>query len=297
MDEKRIIELDNFQKKYFIEREPFFQKLVPNGEIIDVKWITPKNPTFIGFHNEYEIHFFKKGGGIYFINGLKCEVNKNSVVIIKPKQIHYFIPEKNKDIEKGTLYFLPQIIKKLKIEKKEILNRDSPCNLILTEEEATIVELIFKFILRENEEKNDYWQDIVTSLLKILILFFERIKREHKEEFYINPLVKNMIEYIEKNFKNEFSLEKMARELKFSVSHLSHLFKKHMGLSIKQYLLQRRIAEAKYILENEPFIKIIAVAERVGFSNFPLFNRCFKKIVGMTPLKYKKYILQRGKGK
>lgn len=290
----KVIELNEFQKKFFIEREPIFQKLIPLGEIIDIKWLTPKNPTFIGFHNEYEIHFFKRGSGIYFVNGIKCEVQKNSMVIIKPKQIHYFIPEKKSEIEKGTIYFSTQLLEECGLKEKKFLKKQLPCNLILTEEEEIFVEMIFKTLLKENTKKEKFWKEIIVSLMKILFLFIERLEEQRENKIpIVNPLVRKILDYIEKNFTKKISIEEIAEKMQCSVSHISHLFKKNMGLSIKQYIIQRRIAEAKYILENEIFVKMSAIAERVGFSNFALFNKYFKRMTGITPAQYQKFMMKK----
>jgi len=286
--DRNNLNLSNSQKAYFIEREPIFQQLVSEEEIIDVKWIFPKNPTFIGFHNEYEIHFFKKGEGVYYIGGRKCEVERNHIVIIKPKQIHYFIPKKGTQIEKGTLYFTPNLFRIINSKK---FPQNFPCSFQVNEDEAIIIEMIFKFLLKEKKEKNIYWDEIVKAQLKILILLIKRIGRQNKQKHIVSPLVKKIIEYIEKNFRNHFSIQKMANDLQISISHLAHTFKQNMGLTIKQYLLQRRIAEAKFIIENQPYVKMSVVGEKVGFSNFSLFNRTFKKMVGMSPSAYQKIAL------
>ncbi len=45
--------------------------------------------------------------------------------------------------------------------------------------------------------------------------------------------------------------------------------RRHTGCGFKHYVIERRIAEAKLLLRNEPQLKIAAVAEAVGFKSFP----------------------------
>ncbi len=59
-------------------------------------------------------------------------------------------------------------------------------------------------------------------------------------------------------------------------------------MSIKQYILQRRVAEAKCLLLEESGLTVKAVSARTGFSDFSLFNRKFKDLTGMTATAYRR---------
>lgn len=49
------------------------------------------------------------------------------------------------------------------------------------------------------------------------------------------------IEYIEKNLKNELSTEIIAGEIGYSVYHFSRIFKEEMGISLMEYVKERKL--------------------------------------------------------
>ncbi|WP_187273917.1 helix-turn-helix transcriptional regulator [Paenibacillus sp. N3.4] len=70
-----------------------------------------------------------------------------------------------------------------------------------------------------------------------------------------------------------------------STNHLSHLFKKQLGISIHKYVTHIRIEQSKRkIIEGK--YSLTEIAEEVGFSSIHLFSRSFKASVGMTPSRF-----------
>lgn len=66
-----------------------------------------------------------------------------------------------------------------------------------------------------------------------------------------------------------------------SPSHLTHLFKEQLGITIHKYLTYVRIEQAKKrILESD--VSLTQIAEQSGFSSIHHFSRIFKSTVGMT---------------
>lgn len=88
--------------------------------------------------------------------------------------------------------------------------------------------------------------------------------------------------YISLHYMNEITLNEVAEILSLSRSYLSTLFKKEIGISFTQYLIDFRLNRAIEIiqLENLPLNR---VAEMVGYPNYPQFSKIFKKHKGMSP--------------
>ncbi|WP_141336292.1 helix-turn-helix domain-containing protein [Paenibacillus sp. tmac-D7] len=100
-------------------------------------------------------------------------------------------------------------------------------------------------------------------------------------------VIKQACDYAEKNYMQEISLTQIAEYAGLSVSHFSALFKQHTGDSFVNYINQIRIDKAKQLLL-EPDLKIYQVADMVGFSSMPYFNRVFKNMTGLSPNEYRK---------
>ncbi|MDQ0204142.1 AraC family transcriptional regulator [Pectinatus haikarae] len=101
-------------------------------------------------------------------------------------------------------------------------------------------------------------------------------------------LVRKITAYIDKNYKESISLEKISRDLYISPSRLSHVFKEETGLSPIQYAIHRRIGEAQSLLveTDEP---ICFIEESLGFCSSVHFSMMFKKHVGISPKAYRQH--------
>lgn len=92
--------------------------------------------------------------------------------------------------------------------------------------------------------------------------------------------------YINTNFSNNITLEFAAYELSLSSNYPGTLFKKYMGTSFNEYLNNTRLKYARgLLLSSELTGKEIAFAS--GYSSLEYFSYCFKKIMNITPGKYR----------
>lgn len=99
--------------------------------------------------------------------------------------------------------------------------------------------------------------------------------------------IRRAVEYIRINLNQDLSLDSISGSLNLNSYELSRQFKKETGKNITEYINNRRINEAIYILENEN-ISITDVAFTVGFNDVNYFTKVFKKLKGVTPSEYRK---------
>jgi AraC family transcriptional regulator len=99
------------------------------------------------------------------------------------------------------------------------------------------------------------------------------------------PKLQQITEYINEHLHEDVKLIELAAIAQISPYHFLRLFKQSMGLTPHQYILQRRIHKAKYLLQ-ESELSIADIAFRVGFCDQSHFTRCFKRLLGMTPKQF-----------
>lgn len=279
--------------------KPVYQKILERKETSPVKCIWDiyqirsksslphyiRSKSNLAYHNELEFHYIKRGNGSYFIKNRRYPVAKNHLIIIKPREIHAFIPESSSCIEKGSLYFLPSFVTGRKLE---FIIKKCPHIILLTEKEATLIEVILKNIAEEIDNKKNFWDEAVHSGIALFLSILKRGSLRKNTTARKNPLTEKIIDYLEQNFTEDLPLSGIAKIFSLSVSRISHLFKKETGLSLKNYILQRRIVEAKKLLAENDDMKVSTISARVGFNTFSLFNHSFKKITGLTPTNYRR---------
>ncbi|TDF93261.1 response regulator transcription factor [Paenibacillus piri] len=103
----------------------------------------------------------------------------------------------------------------------------------------------------------------------------------------VHSSIKRVCEYIDTHYYENFTLARLAEMSYMSVSHFSMLFKKTTGQTCLNYINQIRIHRAKKLLQ-EPDLKIYEIADMVGYSSMPYFNRIFKQLVMITPAEYRR---------
>jgi AraC family transcriptional regulator len=95
-----------------------------------------------------------------------------------------------------------------------------------------------------------------------------------------------VIEYIEANLDRDIALAALAQTAGMSTHYFSELFKQSVDVSPHQYVLRRRIARARNLL-NDPGVTVLEAAVRSGFSDQSHFTKIFRRIVGVTPTGYR----------
>jgi len=97
---------------------------------------------------------------------------------------------------------------------------------------------------------------------------------------------KKALEYLQKNYTNDLSLNQTADYIGVNSSYLSRIFKEDCGLGFAEYLNIVRVKQAKYLIEKTD-IKLKDIVKQVGFNNYTYFFKVFKIVAGITPVEYK----------
>jgi AraC-like DNA-binding protein len=92
--------------------------------------------------------------------------------------------------------------------------------------------------------------------------------------------------YLRDNQGRQLSVRDVAAEVNLSERHANRLFHEQMGVSIVEYLTQRRIESAvRLLLERRLSIK--EVAHAVGYSDVHYFTTLFRRRTGMPPAAFR----------
>ena len=121
--------------------------------------------------------------------------------------------------------------------------------------------------------------------MKIFLDYTERVKNNSIPE-HVDLTIKETIAYIENNTNSHLHVEKISEVIGYSRSYLTTKFKKQMGMSIHDYVMNTKINEAKELLlyTSKP---IVEISEYLCFSSQSHFQTVFKRLTGTTPLKYR----------
>ncbi|MBO5306197.1 MAG: PocR ligand-binding domain-containing protein [Clostridia bacterium] len=110
----------------------------------------------------------------------------------------------------------------------------------------------------------------------------------------IGQLIKD---YIKKNLSHKITLADLSWNLHFSTVTLTEHFKREFGITITEYILQKRMKMASQMLLNDRDISIKDIAEACGFADVEYFSRSFKQYYGVSPSAYRKQATERSEEK
>lgn len=95
------------------------------------------------------------------------------------------------------------------------------------------------------------------------------------------------LDYIELNYSQQFSMEYLADLCHWSPTHFRRVFRDIMHASPLDYVNHTRISNACNLLQSTED-SILDISEAVGFHSVSSFNRCFIRIMQMSPREYRK---------
>jgi AraC-like DNA-binding protein len=101
-----------------------------------------------------------------------------------------------------------------------------------------------------------------------------------------------VFEYVEKHCDSSIQVEQAARLCAMSTSHFMYFFKRATGQSFLSYVNHFRVAKAQVLLSTSD-MPLANISQEVSFCNQSYFGMVFRKLVGVTPLAYRRRI---GKG-
>lgn len=94
-------------------------------------------------------------------------------------------------------------------------------------------------------------------------------------------------EYISEHLKDQLTVSQIASVIHLSPDYMTKVFKKETGMTIKEYMIKKRMKLAKELLrDTEKTVSDIAI--EVGYDNLSYFVRLFRSFYGVTPKQYQK---------
>lgn len=126
------------------------------------------------------------------------------------------------------------------------------------------------------------------AYLTLLTVHLARLARADLEvsEGIANPLVAKVMSYVERHYAEPISLSRVAERFHRSAPYLTTLFTQETGRSLNDCIIERRVEEAKRLLEYTE-LSVSEVGERVGYPEPTHFSRLFRKRDGRSPTAFR----------
>lgn len=137
-----------------------------------------------------------------------------------------------------------------------------------------------------NSLTKDVLADLTLQELIIRIIQTQTTKRFENERYIeSNSPIASSIEYIRNNIRENINLKDLSDKACMSPTSFYRNFKRELGMSPIEFILNEKIKYAKKLLSN-PNIQVNEVSYATGFEDCNYFIRLFKKYEGVTPKQY-----------
>lgn len=112
-----------------------------------------------------------------------------------------------------------------------------------------------------------------------------------RKKYYTIEIAEKAKKYIDENYHDHnLRVEDIAFNVFVHESYLRLLFKKHIGITIGQYLTETRMERAKDLLRNSN-LSYADISQKTGYNDAAYFSKCFKKHYKVSPSEYRKSII------
>lgn len=233
------------------------------------------------FHDCHQILYVTEGKIRITVSGKTYTASKGTIVLISRFEEHS-IQVESSCYHRYALRIRPDI-NQSDLGFSLLVNRPENFQHTILLDKHSGADALMAGILKEYRADHPMKEKMLDLLLQQLLITILRAQPQtvpyREEEFH---LVREVQLLFETNYQAEHSLEALSHQFHISQSHLSHLFKKVTGSSVKGYLVSCRFAAAKRYLAETDF-EIGKIVELCGFSDSSNFSRSFKAVTGMTP--------------
>lgn len=240
------------------------------------------------WHNSLEIVLPICGGDYAWVDGRYYKLYQKNMMplIINSRSIHAFESGSPKPYIGLALLINYQFLKDIYPEIDHIYFKQP-------DEEVGMLIKKQLFLINEYYETESIHKDllITSALYHLIYLLVEHlsVEKKHKVELKSEKnkhRITSIINYIDKNYQEDLTIEQLSEVFHLSEGHLSKLFKDNLGMTIKAYISQTRAKEVKQALLTSD-LPLIDIAIMCGFPNVKSMNKVFKDLYHCTPNQFR----------
>lgn len=239
------------------------------------------------FHFTIEFLMLVKGNISVYVENKQYFPAAYTLVIIPPPNFHSTVANAETEYSRVTVMVSPNDIP-LPIRER-FYEKIAITPLFKGAVITRFIDNLKKLLSAQNNEDFSPLLDGIMTELFYAVAFYET--DEKPTEIITNKNLSNILNYINSNITKQITLDDIAASVFLSKSTISHLFKNKMNISIKQYILQKKMAYASEQIANG--IPANEAAKIIGYDNYSNFFTIYKKIIGSPPSNYKNQLTKR----
>lgn len=225
-------------------------------------------------------HYVCEGCGIYIINGKEYKIEKGGMFYIPPL-VKTFYQADNENPWHYKWIGLSGILVSNHLSRSVLSDKN---HVIQCDDD---IKDIIDAILQEADPDNETNLRIPAYILLFLNEILKKGVYEPGQKTTQQIYCEKAVEYIEKYIYKKVTVNDLAEYIGIDRSYLANCFKKMLGVSPKEYIVDAKVKKAIEYLLTSPN-SISDIANSVGYEDLYLFSNLFRSKTGMSPRNYRK---------
>ncbi|MEP4545381.1 MAG: arabinose operon transcriptional regulator AraC [Saccharospirillum sp.] len=157
---------------------------------------------------------------------------------------------------------------------------------IESRERVQLISQLFKDIDSSRKNGNMLSEELGLNLLEQILIRCREFDQQ-RPQAPLDNRIHRVCQFINDNLSKELSIAELSSVACMSSSRFSHLFRKQLGIPIRQWIEDQRISLARQLLLTTD-LAVSQVAQYLGYQDALYFSRVFRKNLGLSPREFRK---------
>ena len=247
------------------------------------------------YDKDLVIEYFRKGTTAKRIEGHIYSISEGDIVITTPAELHVPLSTDDCYIEKISIHISESLLTIFGGDETvffdKIVNKEKGIGNVITSDiviELGIDKELEQCLIHAEDFSLESQVLLSCKIIELLAKLSKHIEKSTNHDLSptsSNKTINQMINYINRHYTEDITLDTLAEKFHFSKYYISHLFKDYVGVSPYDYLIIRRLYICNDLIRGKHTIKEACLL--VGFNNYSNFYRLYKKHFKITPQQFK----------
>jgi len=248
------------------------------------------------YHDFYELYFYIGDGMKYFIDNKSFYVKKYDLILIDKFTYHRTSYNEKGNKERILFYLNESVFDMISSSnddsiKQQLINLFRKKKISFNDEfsryflNRTMNDILPRYYDRTNPTIGHLQAKLIVLELLLEILKMDNNNQLIEDDSVLTSQeqrVSNVVNYINMNYNKQITLDELSKIFFINKYYLCHIFKEVTGTSITEFIIRKRLVEAKKLLKYTDY-NITEISEMVGFNSVSRFISLFRNRFDQTP--------------